>query len=311
LARPDQGNSTALVKSIVWDNHADWARRVARHPVTHATKAVRCSDRFAIFALNVRDVLIVVDEPDLHLHPKWQKTLFQLFVRLSKSTGNQFLMATHSPTFISPDSIQYVSRVFSRNQQSHILRLAKAQLPDARHLLNIVNSQNNEGIFFADEVVLVEGLSDRIFFEAVLDRLGRGSTYPRTIEVISVGGKGLFKSYTKLLTACQVPYSIIADLDYIEDIGTHEVKALFKLDEGEIKKDVVDNPKSLDAKALVNRIEEALMTGSWADAQETWAYIKNKRRELKENLSPAERTSLDTFIVAKRAERICVLKKER
>lgn len=84
---------------------------------------------FAIFALNVRDALIIVDEPELHLHPKWQKTLLQLFIRLAKSTGNQFLLATHSPTFVSPESIQYVSRVFSSQQRSHILRLNTTALP--------------------------------------------------------------------------------------------------------------------------------------------------------------------------------------
>jgi putative ATP-dependent endonuclease of the OLD family len=42
---------------------------------------------FAIFALNVRDALIIVDEPELHLHPKWQKTLLDLFVKLAASTG--------------------------------------------------------------------------------------------------------------------------------------------------------------------------------------------------------------------------------
>jgi putative ATP-dependent endonuclease of OLD family len=57
---------------------------------------------FAIFALNVRDALIIVDEPELHLHPKWQQTLLQLFIQLAQSTGNQFLLATHSPTFVSP-----------------------------------------------------------------------------------------------------------------------------------------------------------------------------------------------------------------
>ena len=50
---------------------------------------------FAIFALNVRDAIIIVDEPELHLHPKWQKTLLQLFIRLAQSTGNQFLLAVN------------------------------------------------------------------------------------------------------------------------------------------------------------------------------------------------------------------------
>ena len=263
---------------------------------------------FAIFALNVRDALIVVDEPELHLHPRWQKSLLQLFARLAKSTGNQFLMATHSPTFVSPASIQYVSRVFSRDQRSHILRLATAELPDAKHLLNIVNSQNNEGIFFADEVVLVEGLSDRIFFEAVLDRFGRGSTYKSTLEIISVGGKGLFNAYTKLLKACQVPFSIIGDRDYIEEIGTDDVKSLFRVDEGEIKKDVIDNIKSIDGKALVARIEEAMASGSWDDARDVWGYIKSRRRVLRDNLDDTQQETLAGFIDSKRSERIYLLK---
>jgi putative ATP-dependent endonuclease of OLD family len=263
---------------------------------------------FAIFALNVRDALIVVDEPELHLHPRWQKTLLQLFARLAISTGNQFLLATHSPTFVSPDSIQFVSRVFSRGQRSHILRLTTASLPDAKHLLNIVNSQNNEGIFFADEVVLVEGLSDRIFFEAVLDRLGRGTTYKSTLEVVSVGGKGLFKAYGKLLSACQVPYSIIADRDFLEEIAPSEIKSLFKVDEGEIKRDVIDNMKSADAKALVDRIEEALASQSWRDAQETWTYIKSRRRRLRGDLTAAEKANLQAAIISKYAEQIYVLR---
>lgn len=263
---------------------------------------------FAIFALNVRDALIVVDEPELHLHPKWQKSLLRLFGRLAQSTGNQFLLATHSPTFVSPDSIQYISRVFSREQQSRIARLVPTSLPDAKHLLNIVNSQNNEGIFFADEVVLVEGISDRIFFEAVLDHFGRGTTYKSTLEVISVGGKGLFAAYQKLLGACQVSYSIVADRDYIEEIGNEEIKGLFSVDEAEIKTDVIDNVKSTDGKSLVARIEEAMATGSWGDAQETWAYIKSRRKQLRSDLTDTEKGSLRAFIHAKRDEGVYLLK---
>lgn len=57
---------------------------------------------FAIYALNVRNALIIVDEPELHLHPRWQTALFALFEKLSKTTGNQFVLATHSPTLFRP-----------------------------------------------------------------------------------------------------------------------------------------------------------------------------------------------------------------
>lgn len=262
---------------------------------------------FAIFALNVRDALIIVDEPELHLHPKWQRTLLHLFIRLAESTGNQFLLATHSPTFVSPESIQFVSRVFSSQQKSHILRLNTSELPEARHLLNIVNSQNNERLFFADEVILVEGLSDRIFFEAVLDRHGRSASSKSILEVISVGGKGFFESYAKVLQACEIPYSIIADLDYVEQVGTHRIKELFKLDTREIKTDVIENVKSLDGDALVQAIEQALSSGCWDHAAQTWDYIKARRRQLRKDLSAGEAAELDVFLKSKREERVYIL----
>ena len=262
---------------------------------------------FAIFALNVRDALIIVDEPELHLHPKWQKTLLQLFIRLAESTGNQFLLATHSPTFVSPESIQFVSRVFSQDQRSHILRLNTTVLPEANHLLNIVNSQNNERLFFADEVVLVEGLSDRMFFEAVLDRYGRSSSSRSILEVISVGGKGFFEAYGRVLRACEIQYSIISDLDYIEEVGSQEIKDLFMTDAREIKTDVIENVKSFDGDALVLAIEQALRSGSWDHAAQVWAYIKARRRQLRRDMGAADEAALESFLVSKRTERVYIL----
>jgi energy-coupling factor transporter ATP-binding protein EcfA2 len=264
---------------------------------------------FAIFALNVRDALIVVDEPELHLHPQWQKTLLQLFVRLAESTGNQFLLATHSPTFVSPQSIQYVSRVFSREQKSHIDRLNTAALPEMKHLVNIVNSQNNERLFFADKIVLVEGVSDRLFFEKVLDLQGRKASTKSILEIVSVGGKGFFKAYESLLKACKIEYSLIADLDFIEEIGSEEIRSLFRTDPGEIKKDVIDNAGSTDGATLVTRIDEAMRNGNWVDAQATWEYIKSRRRKLRTDLSDVERDRLKVFLKARRAEKIYVLEK--
>jgi putative ATP-dependent endonuclease of OLD family len=262
---------------------------------------------FAIFALNVRDALIIVDEPELHLHPKWQRILLDLFVHLSARTGNQFLLATHSPVFVSPDSIQYVSRVFSSDQKSRIERLNSQLLPELRHLLNIVNSQNNERLFFADEVVLVEGLSDRIFFEALLNKRQWLASPSKIIEVISVGGKGFFDAYSRMLEACRIPFFIIADLDYIEQKGTPSLKKLFSVDTKEIKDDVIDNPKSLDGDSLVKSIESAISEGDWSDAAAVWAYIKSRRRRLHPDLSTAERQELSEFVASMAKQRVFIL----
>mgnify|MGYP001157935436 CR=1 FL=1 len=288
--------------------------RLSKQGTSFLVKAASSGERelltylFAIFGLNVRDALVVVDEPELHLHPKWQKTLLSLFVELASTTGNQFLIATHSPTFISPNSIQYVSRVSSRQQRSSIERLNSDTLPKAKHLLNIINSQNNERLFFADAVVLVEGISDRIIFQKLLELRALNLTHKPIIEVIEVGGKGFFESYEKLLRSCHIPYTVIADRDYIEQIGTSTLKALFKLDAREVKSDVIDNIKSTDGVALVAAIEEALSRGDWSNARDTWEYIKSRRRVLRSDLQADEQNLLDDFIRAKAEEGIYVLR---
>lgn len=266
---------------------------------------------FAIYALNVRDALIIVDEPELHLHPKWQLALLQLFEKLSESTGNQFLMATHSPTFVSPRSIQYVSRVYSDDQRSRIVRLNSKELPNAKHLFNIVNTQNNERVFFCDKVVLVEGMSDRIFFERVIGLHSRRGTRvdEKTVEVVSVGGKGLFSAYQKLLQAFAVETQLIADQDYLEQIGDQSVKRLFVTNPTEIKKKVIEDGSSRDGADLVARIDKAMADGDWSDARNLWDYIKSRRRELKPHLEQEEREMLRAFLKTKADEGIFVLER--
>lgn len=264
---------------------------------------------FAIYALNVRDALIIVDEPELHLHPRWQSTLLGLFERLSTETGNQFLLATHSPVFVSPASIQYVSRVYSREQKTNIVRLNSEALPEAKHLFSIVNSQNNERMFFADKVILVEGISDRIFFDAVFQKLGVTSGTTRTCEIVSVGGKGFFAPYEALLKACQVPYAVIADLDYLNQIGSAGIKALFTVNDKEIAVDVIDNYKSADGDSLAARLEEAIASGKADDLRVLWEYIKGRRRRLRNNLETAEQILVDECVVELRKQMVFVLSK--
>lgn len=261
----------------------------------------------AIFALNVRNALIIVDEPELHLHPKWQKSLLRIFKNLADESGNRFLLATHSPTFISPESIRYVSRVYSRDRRSHIARLTSSSLPESKHLLNIVNSQNNESIFFADTVILVEGISDRIFFEALLDKFGRTDTPGKVIEVISVGGKTVFAAYKKVLDAAFVPFSVIADRDYIEQVGTGALKALFSVNAKGVKEKVLEDATSRDADSLIRAIDLAISGGSWGDAAAIWEYIKSRHRRLLKDLNSVQMQTLLAFIESCRTEGLHIL----
>lgn len=261
---------------------------------------------FAIYGLNVRDALVIVDEPELHLHPRWQQTLLSLFEDLAQETGNQFLLATHSPVFVSPQSIRYVSRVFSLNQESAIIRLDDGALPDRKHLLSIINSQNNEKIFFADTVILVEGTSDALFFRSVFQELGYAAS-GKIREFIAVGGKNYFATYEKILQSAKVPYAIISDLDYMEELGSADIQKLFQADAKTIKKDVIDNIKSLDGASLHARLRDAIETNNTDDLKNIWDYINSRHAKLQKDILPTERKKLNKEIEALRNRNVFVL----
>jgi len=101
----------------------------------------------------------------------------------------------------------------------------------------MINSHNNEKLFFADKVVLAEGIQDRLVFERIInDSISNvNTTAPvgaQIIEVLEVHGKSNLQKYRELLDSVQVRSFIIADRDYADQTGTANIKALFVDDLG-------------------------------------------------------------------------------
>lgn len=52
--------------------------------------------------------LLIIDEPEAHLHPQWVVEYARLLVLLNKHTGCKFLIASHHPDMIS--ALKYISK---------------------------------------------------------------------------------------------------------------------------------------------------------------------------------------------------------
>ncbi|MEG4111117.1 MULTISPECIES: AAA family ATPase [unclassified Microcoleus] len=141
-----------------------------------------------IFAYNIKNGLIIVDEPEVHLHPKWQSLLLDLFFDLADFTQNQFIFSTHSPIFINQRTISKIVRVYKSSGKSTIKNFITSNFDESKDLFHIINRHNNEKIFFADKVVLVEGITDRIFLEQLINIYNKAEN-SEIIEVLEVHGK--------------------------------------------------------------------------------------------------------------------------
>lgn len=67
-------------------------------------------------SIKEKDVLIL-DEPEIHLHPEWQLLYAQLIVLLQREFDLSLIITTHSPYFL--DAIDVYSRKYKTSQAAH------------------------------------------------------------------------------------------------------------------------------------------------------------------------------------------------
>lgn len=125
--------------------------------------------------------------------------------------------------------------------------------------------------------MLVEGISDRIVFASLL-RQADGAN--RSIEVVAVNGKLMFEQYQKILRAFGVPCAVVADRDYLRQVGGEPVRRLFTLRKNRLA-ETITNPQYRDATTLVEALDRAISgTGAEAIAElrDLWSYIRDRHR---------------------------------
>lgn len=203
---------------------------------------------FGIILYDINNGLIIIDEPEIHLHPRWQKILFTLFRDLSNDNKIQFVIVTHSPQFVNYNTTKNTFRVYkNENNYSKIINPNFDSI-DTRKIFRIVNALNNEKMFFSDEVILVEGSTDKIIIESILKKI-ESKTPNKIIEIIDVTGKSEFKKFRDFLDRLKIKNYILADIDYLYTIDSSSHK-FFKNDK-EIK-DPLINTEEIELSELKN-----------------------------------------------------------
>ncbi|MDD5489223.1 MAG: AAA family ATPase [Candidatus Moranbacteria bacterium] len=173
----------------------------------------------SIFSYDIKNGIILFDEPELHLHPQMQKRLLRIIEEISEENKIQFFIVTHSPSFVNKDSIENVFRIY-RNEKSGGSRTyypCKKLEANDKDLVQIVNSLNNERIFFSDKVILVEGVVDQIIYGKILEIIKKEKENNEIIEILDVGGKNSFKRFSDFISSWKIKTYIVGDLDSLTE----------------------------------------------------------------------------------------------
>lgn len=258
--------------------------------------------------------ILLVDEPELHLHRKWQSQLLNLLLDIASKNSTQLIIVTHSPHFIRGDMLSSLIRIYRDNGESRVAladtkTLSKAKQKD---IFMFISASNNEKVFFADKVVLVEGNVDRIIFESILYKT-QVSSRNDVVEVVEVFGKDNFVKFQLFLKAWKIKHFIIADNDYLFFCGSKKVKSLFGTDINKIKKQI-GNKNSKDIKSLLSTLlsvskksKSQLAKAEFDEIKELTAYISSRYVSKKIGLSPPEKQLIKRDIDKLRKQSVYVL----
>ena len=141
---------------------------------------------FIVDALCGRDdELVVIDEPELSLHPQLQKRLLQEIMERSKH--RQIVISTHSPNMVSLKAIvngAMIARVYNDGSGSRISMIDDESRQFVKATINNLYNPHVLGLdarscFFAeDNIIITEGQEDVILYPEVLEQLEKKYEIP-------------------------------------------------------------------------------------------------------------------------------------
>lgn len=245
--------------------------------------------------------LLVVEEPELFLHPQARRALSEkledfLFIKGEKE--NQLILTTHSSEFISAGKNLSGITVVSKFDGETSAKYYDLRGVDTKELQTLLKNENSE-MFFADKVILVEG-AEKHLIPYIADKMSeeKGVLDKKNISVIRAGSKYDLVKYYNILNKCQIDSYILADRDYffdglkifLESIAWPERNELLKFATEVYKNSVVGYKKmsdvenktikeSFDAKKLCEALEfleEEINEENINSLLNIWKYIKPK-----------------------------------
>lgn len=138
-------------------------------------------------------VIFGIEEPEIYLYPQAQRSLYKSFQNLSDET--QILYTTHNPNFVDPLRA-YEIEMLQRSKEEGTYNFEKAafinELEAEKQRFKIYshfNTERNE-IFFAKKILFVEGESDKIFYQTIIETKWNIDIDKIGLSVIDCNGKG-------------------------------------------------------------------------------------------------------------------------
>src|SRR5258708_5023000 len=169
-----------------------------------------------ISKLSKEQFIILIDEPELHLHPQLQQRLFADF----QQSAFQVIYTTHSDIFVDLAEWRSIKRVSPQGITPTAPPLEETFADKAihEHLEKIKKWYRNKSLYFGEDnhlflsrrCLLVEGPAEKYGIPVLAEKLGKDIGQ---VTILACNGKTKIPDYQLLCCAFGIPFFTVYDLD--------------------------------------------------------------------------------------------------
>ncbi len=199
-----------------------------------------------------RNVLLLVEEPEIYLHPQMSRKMRDVLTEIARTGTAQVICTSHSPIFINVadrhDGIcilrkDATNRLYSvqRTEDLFVGEGAEESRNRLRMLLDFDPTVLEA--FFAERVCLVEGDCEVAAVEAIANKLIANGVLElneylltrRDVTLINCRGKWTIRAFQRVLNGFGIPYIVVHDADREGETGAN-LQILLELQRDETRR---------------------------------------------------------------------------
>lgn len=170
---------------------------------------------------NVPDLttLLLIDEPELYLHPFAIEQVREALSTLSNS-GYQVVITTHSAQMVTPELAETTLLMRKNDQQGTYTRLRLSDaiqqvVPNSVHQMEqLFSLSHSTQVLFAENVVLTEGKTELRLLPFLFKQACSKTMGQEKHALVAQSGVNDTKKSLEILAAMDLPAKAICDLDY-------------------------------------------------------------------------------------------------